>query len=112
MGGGSWGSSDRLQEKEDFWCFSFFDYSCPQSESSERLERRSRGRPGRIKLLDRAQRLAQFLAQARGRLTQHAQHLLFAFRFHLLASQHFAGVSIDGFERDDVVAAERRNRAD
>ncbi len=75
----------------------------------EGLERRSCGLHLRVKLTDRTQRLAQFLAQARSRLSQHAQHLFFALRFDLLASQHVARLCIESFDRNDVVATKRGN---
>ena len=66
---------------------------------------------GSIELLNRGERLAQLLAQVRGRFAEHAQHLLFAFRFRLLPIQYVAGAGIDGIDCNDVVAAERCNRA-
>jgi hypothetical protein len=78
-------------------------------QSVERCGRRLRERY--VELLNHRERLAQLLAEARGRRTELGQQLLFRRYLHLLAADDFAGHGIDRFQREDVVAAERCDRS-
>ena len=78
----------------------------------ERVERRRRRpRQRHVELLDGCERFAQLLTQPRGRSAERRQHLLLAGRFGLLARHHVAGLGVDGFEREHVVASETGDRA-
>ena len=78
----------------------------------QRVERRRRrARQRHVELLHRGERLAELLAQPCGRRAERRQHLFLAGGFGLLARHDVAGLGVDGLERDDVVAAEARDRA-
>ena len=58
-------------------------------------------------LLERTQAFAQLLAQLRARLAQRGDDLLLGIRLHLLACDGLLTPRIDGFQGDQVFAADR-----
>ena len=82
-----------------------------QGENFQSLKRRGCGLINRgIKLLDRAERFAQLLSEIGRRHAKRLQHLLLALGFLLRTRQHVSGLSIDHFQRQRIMRAERSNR--
>jgi hypothetical protein len=78
-----------------------------------RLQRRQRRRrrllDRHVELLDRRQRFAQSRPHRGRQWPERAEHAFLARGFALFTSDRLAGLAVGGAERDDVVAAERRD---
>jgi hypothetical protein len=83
-----------------------------QAHRLQGIQRGGRGLDDRhVVPADRRHRLAQPLADVRGRLPEAGQHVLLAIDFHLVANQRGARLAPDALEPEDVTRAERRDGA-